>query len=803
MQELSKIQRLKSWIAPLLPWFDRARESISLLRPWVGRILWKSPSLDGGWKFPVLVGIWIARVVGCMLVLGLCVDLNLFWLFGHSPSLSELRDPEMATATEIRSADNVLLGRIWLEDRTSLTRNQIPKVVIDALVSTEDERFFSHKGIDPFTPFSVAWSTLRGGKRGGSTLAQQLAKNLFRTRQTRGLLGFIPGFRIPIAKLREWILATKLELLHSKDEILTLYLNTVTFGNNTWGLHSASFRYFGKLPADLQPQEAAMLIGLLKGPSQNDPHLHPERAFARRNVVLAQMLKSKAISKTICDSLAQLPLGLHPMQSSPSSGLAPHFRDWITTWLKGWCREHSCDPFADGLIVRTSIDSRMQAHAQAAIADFLPQLQKRFESDWGGQPPWRYKNGSEIPGYLDSLARQSGRFAPLLDSLKGDTEAVLVALRRKERLRVFNGQGFRDTLISPLDSIRLTRQFLQGALVSLDPRNGAIKAWVGGINHEFSKLDHVAGTRRSNGSTAKPFVYCTALEQGMSPCDKLIDTVKTFVYQENGKRKTWTPHNADWISLNDTVTLRNAMGRSLNTIASQLVMKVGPENVASTMIRLGIKSPIKAVPSVGLGANPVTLLELVGAYEPFVNGGKKIEPWAVVSIEDRKGNVLAKFLHQPNAVLTENIAWLMSHMLRGGFQEPNGTSLAMYSYDLFKQGRELGGKTGTSSDHADGWYISVTTDLVTGAWTGNDDPSMHFRSGETGEGSRTGLPIVGRFLQRVFKDTALRYSPERFPPPPQSLKTRWNCPTPWPKDTLDSLSVDSTKPSVGPNGSIF
>ena len=762
-------------------------------RPHVRRIGWSQPSIAGPWRIPGLVGVWFARFLGLVLILGGCIDLNLFWLFGRSPSLWELRDPPLATATEIRSADNVLLGRIWLEERTPITRKQIPQVVVDALVATEDERFFSHKGIDPLAPFSALWSNLHGGKRGGSTIAQQLAKNLFKTRQTRGLLGFVPGLRVPIAKMREWILATKLEMVHSKDEILVLYLNTVTFGNNTWGLYSASHRYFDKSPSMLRPQEAALLIGLLKGPSVNNPLTRPARALQRRNVVLTQMLRAKRLTKSAHDSLVRLPLGLNPTESTPSEGLAPHFRDWVTAQLKDWCDEHSCDPFTDGLVVRTTVDSRMQAYAEAAISDFMPELQKRFDGEWVGQAPWRYKDGREIPNYLDSVARQSTRWKALADSLHGDTTAVRKNMRRKQKLRVYTATGYRDTLVSPIDSIRLTRRFLQGSLVSMDPRSGAIKAWVGGIDHEFSKLDHVSGTRRSNGSTAKAFVYATALEQGMSPCDRMVDEVRTFSYLEKGETKRWTPHNADWISRNDTITLRNAFGRSLNTVTAQVIMKVKPDSIAATMARLGIKSPLEVVPAIGLGSNPVTLLELAGAYQPFVNGGKRIDPWGIASIEDRSGKVLAAFHHEAKQVLQPQIAWLMTHMLRGGFQEPDGTSLAMYSYDVFQGGRELGGKTGTSSEHADGWYISVTTDLVTAAWTGNDDPSLHFRTGMTGEGSHTGLPIVGRYLQGVFKDSVLGYVPEHFPPPPVGLRTKWNCPTPWPKDTLDSTKIDTSK----------
>jgi penicillin-binding protein 1A len=740
--------------------------------------------------------VWAGRGMFLVLFTFWAVDVNLLWLFGRSPGLSELRAPELATATEIRSSDDSLLGRIWLEDRTSVARSDIPQDLVDALVSTEDVRFYRHSGIDLRATLAGIEQTIRGTRRGGSTLAQQLAKNLYRTRSTPGLLGRIPLVGQPIAKLREWILASKLEFLHSKDEILVLYLNTVSFGSNTYGIHSAAWRYFGKRPRDLAPQEAAVLVGLLKANSLYNPISHPDRALARRNTVLSRMAAAGRLSAKARDSLSRLPLVLHLQSSNPSDGPAPHFCDWVTQWLRDFCRERGCDPYTDGLVVRTTLDSRMQAHAMDAVDDWMPQLQERFDQDWGKAPPWRYEDGREIPGYLDSLARTSPRWRKLSDSLRGDTTAIDKIFRTPTRMSVFDGQEERDTVLSPLDSIRCEHRLLQGAMVALDPRTGAVLAWVGGIDRGFSQLDHVAGTRRSTGSTAKPFVYCTALEQGMAPCDKLVDSVRTFTYQENGLTKRWTPHNADWESGDDSVTLRAGMARSLNTITAQVTMKVGPAKVAETMRRLGVRSPLKAVPSIGLGSNELTLLELAGAFQPFVNGGKAIEPWAIRSVEDRKGRVLADFSPVPRQVLTPSIAWLMTWMLRGGLQEPDGTSLALRGYDLFKGGREMGGKTGTSSAHADGWYLAVSPQIVVAAWTGNDDPSLHFRSGETGEGSRTSLPMVGRFLERVFHDTTLAYPPIPFPGPPPGLRTRWNCPTPWPVDSADSIPSPAPVPTA-------
>jgi penicillin-binding protein 1A len=727
--------------------------------------------------------------------------MNFLWLFGRSPSLSEIRSPELATATEIRSADDSLLGRIWLEDRTPVERKDLPPCLIDALVATEDAHFYEHAGIDLRAAVAGAAQSLWGSHRGGSTLAQQLAKNLFKTRSTPGLLGRIPYLGMPIAKFREWVLALKLEAFHDKDEILALYLNTVTFGTNAYGIHSAAWRYFGTVPARLDTVQSALLVGLLKGPSQYSPFQHPDRALSRRNSVLGRMVAAGKLSSAARDRLTRAPLELDPQGNDPSEGLAPHFRDWIATWLRRFCKEKGCDPYTDGLVVRTTLDAGIQEQAREAMDDWMPQLQARFDQDWSGAAPWRYVDGSEIPGYIDSLERNSPRWKGLLASLDGDAGRADSVMHLKTRLRVFDGRERRDTVMSPRDSIRFEARLLQGSLVAIDPRDGSILAWIGGIDHGFSQLDHVAGSRRPTGSTAKPFVYCTALEQGMAPCDRLVDSVRTFTYRENGEIRRWTPHNADWEAGNDSVTLRAGMARSLNTITSQVTVKVGPSNVAATMHRLGVHSALDTVPSIGLGSNSMSLLELAGAYQPFVNGGRAIEPWAVRRVEDRKGRVLAEFHPASRQVVDPHVAWTMTWMLRGGLEEPDGTSLALRGYDLFRGGRQLGGKTGTSSAHSDGWYVAVSPRIVVGAWTGNDDPSLHFRSGETGEGSRTALPLVGRFLTRLFRDTA-RFPAEPFPGPPADLKTRWNCPTPWPpKDSASDF--DSTPASKGSVHSIF
>jgi len=761
-------------------------------------LLVSPPDLQGPWRRSRVALVWTARVFGLLLAGLVALQSNFLWLFGGSPSLSSIANPDLAVASEVWSADSVLLGRYWVEDRIPVTRSQIPPVLVDALISTEDARFYQHSGVDLVAPFAIAWSAAKGDARGGSTLTQQLAKNLYDTRRatSKGLLGHIPGARQIVWKTKEWLTALQLELFHSKDEILVLYLNTVSFGGATHGIQAATHFYFDKDVSDLAPEEAALLVGMLKAPSSYSPLKHPDKSRERRNVVLSQLQRYGYLSKDLRDSLAALPLSLHLRQASPADGPAPWYRTAVAAWLRDWCRQNGYDLNTDGLVVRTTLDSRMQTLADSAVQSWMKELNRRFESQWGAQNPWCYADGREIPHYLDSLALGTSQGQALLARGLEPADAIQ-ELKVKKRRKIFTWKrGVSDSLLSVQDSIRITRRLLHAGFVAIDPSSGAVKAWVGGINNQQFPFDHVSLARRQPGSTFKPFAYVTALLQGWSPCDKLMDRPVTINYVENGEKKTWSPHNSDWSNTMDSMTLRHAMGRSINTVTAQLTMKVGPGNVVRTAHALGIQSHLDTVPSIGLGPNPVTLLELVTAYLPFQNGGKAYAPWFVDRIEDHNGNVLAVFRPKPRQALPPDISWLMLHMLKGGIEEPLGTSQNLWSFDLFRNNAEMGGKTGTSSDHADGWFVGVSPSLVMAAWTGADDPSVHFRTGELGEGAKTALPIVGKFLESVYRHPELKIQPGKFPKAPAGLKVKWYCPTPWDRyrDTtaVDSLAADST-----------
>lgn len=767
------------------------------------RFLLAPPDPVGPWRRTRISLIWTARafvgLLGCLFAL----QTNLFWLFGSSPSLSSIANPDLAVASEVWSADSVLLGRYWVEDRIPVSRDRIPRSLIDALIATEDIRFYQHSGVDLIAPFAVLWSAAKGDARGGSTLTQQLAKNLYNTRRTtsKGLLGHIPGVRQAVWKTKEWLTALQLELFHSKDEILVLYLNTVSFGGATHGIQAATHFFFDKDVSDLAPEESALLVGMLKAPGAYNPLRRPERARARRNVVLSQMARYAFLPKSVTDSLAGIPIELHPRQASPADGPAPWYRTAVASWLREWCRQNGYDLNTDGLVIRTTLDSRMQELADSSVNSWMKELNRRFEAHWGTQNPWRYTDGREIPRYLDSLALGTNLGRSLLAN-GADSATVLADLRVKKRRKVFTWKrGVVDSLLSVQDSIRITRRLLHAGFVVIDPANGAIRAWVGGINHEQFPFDHVGLAKRQPGSTFKPFAYATALLQGWSPCDQLVDRPVTINYLENGEKKSWSPHNSDWTNTNDSMTLRHAMGRSINTVTAQLSMKVGPANIARVAQRLGIQSHLDTVPSIGLGPSPVTLLELVTAYIPFHNGGKAFAPWFVDRIEDHSGRVLAVFRPTPRQVLPPDIAWLMLHMLKGGIEEPLGTSQNLWSFDLFKNGGEMGGKTGTSSDHSDGWFVGVSPRLIMASWTGADDPSVHFRTGELGEGAKTALPIVGKFLEAAYRRRDLGLVPGKFPAvPPEIPRAKWYCPTSWDRyrDTtaLDSLSDTTTASGI-------
>ncbi|MDX5481221.1 MAG: transglycosylase domain-containing protein [Hymenobacteraceae bacterium] len=724
------------------------------------------------------------------------VEYNLLYLFGASPSLDRLENPRSDQASELYTADGKLIGKYFRENRSPVAYNKVSPTLIKALIATEDIRFYEHSGIDPEAIVSAVYGSLQGDARGASTITQQLAKNLYKTRtdDTKGVLGHIPGANLVISQTKEWLTAIKLEQRYTKEEILVMYLNTVDFGSNSFGVKVASKTFFNTSPDSLRTEQAAVLVGLLKAPTYYSPRFNPENATRRRNVVLGQMAKYGYLSAAQADSLSQIPLVLDYKVENHYDGPATYFRGAVADYLNEWCKENGYDLYRDGLRVYTTIDSRMQKLAEEAMEEHMRRLQRRFNSHWEGKNPWVDEKDREIPGFIEETIKRTAYYKRLQKKYGDDTEAINRELNRPREMMVFtwdNDSLEKKVTMSPLDSLAYYKHFLHGGMMTMDPFTGHVKAWVGGINFKYFKYDHVKQARRQPGSTFKPFVYVAAIDNGYSPCDKLVDKRITINYVEKGEKKNWSPTNADWTYTGAPMTLRRAMGKSVNSVTAQLTELIGWETVVKYAHKLGIKSPLQEVPSIGLGPSDVSIFEMVGAYSTFPNHGFHTEPMFITRIEDRNGNLIHQFNPKQKKVLSEETAFLMMHMLKGGIEEPGGTSQALWEYDLWK-GNEIGGKTGTTSNHSDGWFMGVTKDLVTGVWVGGEDRSIHFRTSQLGEGSKTALPVYGLYMERIYKDKELGYTMGRFPGPTVEISKKYNCTTVLPKQTLpDSTEIDS------------
>ncbi|TXI14002.1 MAG: penicillin-binding protein [Pedobacter sp.] len=730
-------------------------------------------------------------VIYSIIILLCAIQLNFLWLFGYSPTMKDIEDPNMRVASEVYTSDGVLIGKYYKENRTPVTFSEISPSVIDALVATEDTRFFAHGGIDLRSVFSSMLSTVQGDKRGASTITQQLAKNLYSTRhqKSQGLIKYVPGIRTLIYKLKEWITAYELEWYYSKQDILTLYLNTVPFGNNTYGIKTAAKHYFSKETSRLQIEESATLVGMLKATTTYNPIKNPEKSRERRNTVLAQLHKYKYISASELERLSKLPLILKLSELNEANRGGSYLRSAVAKYLEKWCQENDYDLYSDGLKIYTTIDSKLQKYAEEAVAEQMKVLQTRFQNVWGSQNPWYTSDGVEILNFAEKAVQRLPYYAALKARYHAHPDSINIYLNRPKKMNVFSWDGDKEVYFSTLDSIKYYAKILNVGMMTLDPFNGHIKVWIGGINHRYFEYDHVNQAKRQAGSTFKPFVYLTALEQGMSPCDTFTDRPVKIAYTDKGKTEYWEPKNASFTFSGLEMSLRLAMGRSVNSITAQLTEKVGWDNVVKYAHLCGIESPLKSVPSVGLGSNDVSVFEMVRAYGSFLNTGLKTDPILVERITDRDQNILAQFKAKQKRLLTKEIAWLMLYMLRGGMEEPGGTSQALWAWDLWKNNNQIGGKTGTSSDYVDGWYMGLTKNLVTGIWVGCDERSAHFKNSETGEGSRTALPIFGKFMEKVYRDPSTKITQGLFPKPEVPITRKYQCPTP--RLRLDSVGVDS------------
>ena len=716
-----------------------------------------------------------------LIILVCAVQLNFLWLFGYSPTKNDILLPTLHISSELYTADSVLIGRYFEEDRDPVSFDSISVNLLNALVATEDVRFYRHKGVDFIGLFSSLVSTLRGDKRGGSTITQQLAKNLYRTRynQSQGALGYIPGVRMGITKFKEWMTAYKLESKYEKNEIITMYLNTVSFSNNAYGIKSASLRYFNKQPSELSAPESAVLIGMLKGTTLYNPIRNPDKSKARRNIVLSQMQKEGYINNEQYIAYSKEPLILNVNSSEREGTNDSYLRAAVQKWLEKWSEENDVDIYTAGLKIYTTIDSRMQKLAEETVAEQMEKLQKRLDYTWRDEDPWRDKNGDVIPGFLEEKARKLPIYEVLMKEFNGEEEEVFARLQQPKKMTVFTWEGDQEVEMSTMDSLKHYVSMLNTGMMAMDPYRGEIKVWVGGINHRYYKFDHVNQAKRQAGSTFKPFVYLTALEAGMEPCDTYEDKpVRLDFVNNEGEKEIWEPKNADWTFSHRDMSLRWAMARSLNTITAQITMDVGWDKIVETAHRVGIDSHLASVPSVGLGSNDVSVFEMVNAYATFMNEGKRVEPLLVSEIYDNNGELIASFKTTEKQVVDPENAWLMTYMLRGTIEEPGGTSQALWEWDLFGDENQIGGKTGTSSDYVDGWYMGVTKDLVSGVWVGCDEQSIRFKNSQTGEGSKTALPIYAAFMEKLYRHPELGVTKGKFPDSKVEILKKYNCPSP-------------------------
>lgn len=764
--------------------FDILRAQICKWTTWYKELYKNKP-----WYRRYLTG--LASFIIVFLIYLLLVDINFLWLFGKSPGLSSIHNPEQSTASEIYSADGKLIGKYFRENRVPVTYKEISPKLIKALICTEDERFYQHFGIDFQGVFAAIKDMTKGEARGASTITQQLVKNMFKVRSqySTGILGYIPGVKLIIMKSKEWITAVKIEMFYTKQDILTMYFNTVDFGSNAYGIKTACKTYFHTTPQKITYEQAATLIGLLKATTTYNPRLHPEKSLARRNVVLENLMNHHQITRAEFDSLKEIPIHLNYNIETNYDGQALYFREAIAEYLSSWCKENNVDLYSDGLKIYTTLDSRMQQYAEIAVNKQMRTVQRNFNNHWGNQTPWRDRNMQEIPHFIEDLSKHTIVYKQLEEKYPNQPDSINYYLNLPHRLKVFDyDHGTRDTTISTMDSIRYMERFMHCGFVAMEPQTGNIKAWVGDIDFGSWKYDKVL-SKRQPGSTFKLFVYTAGINKGMAPCDCRIDQLQAWDVLEKGKPAKWIPRNADGEYTGDTLSLKAAFARSVNTIAVQVGQEVGVHEVARTAHAMGIKSPLEETPALSLGASDVSLLELVNAYTTVINEGRTHDPVLITRIEDANGHTIYEDNTQQKQVLPYETAFLMTEMLKAGLTEPLGTSQALWGYDLFHYDTEFGGKTGTSSNHSDAWFIGVTPKLVGGAWVGGEHRSIHFRTGALGQGSRTALPVFGYFMEQVLKDNDLKYYRAHFPKPKEKINKEYGCRTIYHKKDTDSIAV--------------
>lgn len=715
----------------------------------------------------------LSLFIAFFLYLG-AVDINFLWLFGKSPGyFSGIMHPQTSEASEIYSADGKLIGKYFNENRTPVKYEDVNPAFFHALVDTEDERFYKHFGIDPIGIFgAMKDAVLHHDGRGASTITQQLAKNMFRVRSqySTGLLGKIPGLKILIIKSKEWIIATKLETVYSKKDIITMYANTVDFGANSYGIKTAAKTYFNTTPRDLTTEQAAVLVGMLKATTYYNPRSNPKNSLSRRNTVLNNMVKHGDLSHTACDSLSQLPIKLDFKVEENYDGQAKYFREAVANYLKDWCEQEGYDLYSSGLKIYTTIDTRMQKYAEEAAIKQMKKVQQNFKAHWGNNDPWIDEKGKVIPGFIEGIAQRQPEYKALMARFPNQPDSITYYLNKPHKVKLFDYEkGTIEKEMSTMDSIRYMVHFMHCAMVAMEPQSGAVKAWVGDIDFNSWKYDKVTAMRQP-GSTFKLFVYTEAMNQGLTPCDKRRDEyISMQVYDKNKHENvTWTPSNANGSFSGDSMPLKSAFAKSVNSIAVRLGQEMGIKRIITTAQAMGIHSPLDDQPSLALGSSDVNLLEMVNAYCVIADNGKHHDPVLVTRIVDHEGNEVYVGPKTDEQVIPYKSAFFMQKLLMSGTHDAGGTSVSFSSADYagsFFRDTDFGGKTGTSNNHSDAWFIAVSPKLVVGAWVGGEYRSIHFRTGALGQGSKTALPICGYFIKSVFSDPAFQGYHGKFDKP--------------------------------------
>ena len=740
----------------------------------------------------------VSMIVLLFLYLG-AVDINFLWLFGKSPGyFSGIRDPQTSQASEIYSADGVLIGKFFNENRTPVKYDEVSKDFWRALIDTEDERFYSHMGVDPIGIFgAVKDALLHHDGRGASTITQQLAKNMFRVRSqySTGLLGKVPGLKILIVKSKEWIIATKLETIFTKEEIITMYANTVDFGSNAFGIKTAAKTYFNTTPKDLTTEQAAVLVGMLKATTYYNPLANPENSLRRRNVVLQNMVTHNDLSQERCDSLMQLPIKLEYKVENNYDGKALYFRQAVADYLKSWCMENNYDLYSSGLKIYTTIDTRMQKYAEDAAIKQMKQVQRNFRNHWGNNDPWIDETGKVIPNFIEDIAKRQPFYKSLLAKFPNEPDSINYYLNKPHKVKLFDYEnGTIEMEMSSLDSIRYMVKFMHCAMIAMEPQTGAVKAWVGDIDYKSWKYDKVTAMRQP-GSTFKLFVYTEAMNQGLTPCDKRRDEYISMQVYDAKKHEmtTWTPGNANGTFSGDSMPLKSAFAKSINSVAVRLGQEMGIKRIIDTAHKMGIKSRLDDAPALALGSSDVNLLELANSYCTISNNGKHHEPVLVTRIVDKDGNEVYRGPETEEQAISYKSAFLMQQLLKGGMLEPGGTSQSLWGYVGNFKDTEFGGKTGTSNNHSDAWFMCVSPKLVVGAWVGGEYRSIHFRTGALGQGSRTALPICGYFLESVLSDPAFAQYRAKFDKPNDDNITSdmYTCQSYYHSAVADTTETDS------------